>query len=107
MVEKQEVVEMLKEIANRCGVPSVQSCEYIGVAREIPNFITISVCEDVQGGWLDCGKIKHFGNTNINIFRCSRCGFDFCDIINNQIEIYNYCPHCGANMKQGENKEVT
>lgn len=57
-----------------------------------------------HGKWEETSNVRKIGKCNIPISKCSRCGFSFCDILNNN-ELYNYCPNCGAKMDGGENHD--
>lgn len=51
-----------------------------------------------HGEWIEGREIKSFRHTNIPVVECSLCRCFFCDIINNHIFMYHYCPNCGAKM---------
>ena len=65
--------------------------EYISV-REIAEFPTADVRENVKGEWTDHRTWEHDGE-----FYCSNCGFVLDSYI--QGAFYNYCPNCGAEMR--------
>ena len=53
---------------------------------------TADVRENVKGEWTDHRTWEHDGE-----FYCSNCGFVLDSYI--QGAFYNYCPHCGADMR--------
>lgn len=51
-----------------------------------------------HGRWIERPFIRRIKSTNIPVVECSTCRLTFCDIINNHMELYRYCPYCGAKM---------
>ena len=66
-----------------------------GVIDIIDNAPTVE--ERPQGEWI----IIKSPLSNETIVKCNKCGEEF---IGNDVEDYNYCPICGADMRK-ENKE--
>ena len=58
----------------------------------------VNVAPVKHGKWEVRPCIKSIKYTNIPVVRCTVCGIDFCDIINNHNFLYRYCPNCGAKM---------
>lgn len=63
--------------------------------RYIDNAPTVET--RTQGEW----TIIKSPLSNETIVKCDKCGDEF---IGNDVENYNFCPICGANMKGGEDK---
>lgn len=51
--------------------------------------------ERPQGEWI----IVKSPLSNETIVKCDKCGDEF---IGNDVEDYNFCPNCGADMRKGE-----
>lgn len=49
--------------------------------------------------WIDQPPLARVNVKNVPVVRCSNCGLDFCDLINNHYFIYWHCPFCGEQMK--------
>lgn len=58
-----------------------------------------------KGKWKKSIGISLFGHDSTPVFKCSKCGAEFCDVLNSLTLKYHYCPNCGAKMG-GKNHEA-
>ena len=64
----------------------------------VKNAPTADVAPVVHGRWIE--KEELYFDV---MYDCSACGESFCFIEGNPSNnLYNYCPNCGAHMKDGE-----
>lgn len=54
-----------------------------------------------KGKWKKSIGISLFGHDSTPVFKCSKCGAEFCDVLNSLTLKYHYCPNCGAMMMEG------
>lgn len=52
-----------------------------------------------KGKWKKSIGISLFGHDSTPVFKCSKCGAEFCDVLNSLTLKYHYCPNCGAKME--------
>lgn len=53
-----------------------------------------------KGKWKKSIGISLFGHDSTPVFKCSKCGAEFCDVLNSLTLKYHYCPSCGAKMTE-------
>lgn len=53
-----------------------------------------------KGKWKKSIGISLFGHDSTPVFKCSKCGAEFCDVLNSLTLKYHYCPNCGAKMME-------
>ena len=88
-IDNAPTVEPQKEIVPVCKVNFDKEQLQEIVDKKIAEMI-----EKTQGKWI----IIKSPLSNETIVKCDKCGEEF---IGNDVEDYNFCPNCGAKMKQG------
>ena len=72
----------------------------IEVIKTIP---AADVREVVRGKWNEiCKEAIISGMDEYPILGCSQCDFQIYDIVGTVKERYNFCPNCGADMREAE-----
>ena len=89
VIDNALTVEPQKEIVPVCKVNFDKEQLQEIVDKKIAEMI-----EKTQGKWI----IIKSPLSNETIVKCDKCGEEF---IGNDVEDYNFCPNCGAKMKQG------
>ncbi len=103
MAEYIDRAEAIKAVCRKCTACSVLTdkddkafskahCAEIRALQELP---AADVKPVERGRWEETGG---FSDEMIDWVRCSRCGEEAPGFTDN----YNFCPHCGADMREGE-----
>lgn len=108
-IDKKSAIDALKAIRYglwEIDIPSPTVPEYVEHHEQIKNML------EITDGWIkrleeqptaDVMEVKHGKWVGIDddpceTFECDRCGFVLDDWI--QGALYNYCPNCGADMRE-------
>lgn len=88
-IEREALLVKLREAVSHKGMGAAIAGVLIRYIESIP---TADVVEVVHGRWMheEC-----LGVVSLNGYECSRCR-------KNNRRATNYCPNCGAHMKDGE-----
>ena len=92
---------LIKDIKDLSNCPNGYSGTYdkaciIGLVEDVP---TADVRENVKGKWINDGYDFPHGNDWIHCSVCGKRG------INVPADLTNFCPNCGADMREENNKE--
>lgn len=92
------IVEISQVLKNVCtGVSIEQSCTFADCNECRAKALYNAGYRKVkQGEWQIRKSV-----VEADLF-CSNCGYQYTEAEPSQIELYNYCPNCGAHMKGAE-----
>lgn len=102
-ISRQSVLEILDYAWDECG----WDCEYGWVKEKVINLPSAQP-ERMKGKWIDAEWVNINTGEIRKGRRCSacRCGYFRYDVsVNTVSDIPNFCPNCGADMREGEQDE--
>ena len=79
---------------------AIKQLHELRAADDMPIFYKPAIAEVINVLLMDVQEVKHGYWTKISpagIYECSQCGQN---VMTGDIEVYAYCHHCGAYMKE-------
>lgn len=109
-ISKEEAISVICRV---CEVPNMYKCKGRNIAfkwcEEITALKEIPSAGPKKGKWIPHSEKsrEYIGTALVNVeydyWFCDTCGYR----VENGQPIYNFCPHCGADMRSGKEERWT
>jgi rubrerythrin len=86
MTKEKQIEEMAKYLYGM-SIDTEADCQYVAEALYNEGY-----CKQIDGKWVKQVRIRKQGVPILHYYQCSLCGVYL-------VEQANYCPNCGAKMK--------
>lgn len=100
LIERQDAIDALRGLTHRFEDPE-DWCILEGEAEFVLSKLPSAQPEREKGNWVYGEDEYEYG---IDGYHCDKCGFfvpwDYGHAFINYIEDYNFCPNCGADMRE-------